>query len=105
MSLEQAFTVECDIVNHDHDNCRIQDEAEPQEQVLSVLPMPNVQPHSYTTVPGTQRNTKILCDNLGNMYYKNKSTENKIYLACLEKKKGGMSGNCSHIIRLRKQKS
>ena len=51
---------------------------EPQEQVLSVLHMPNVQPHSYTIVPGTQRNTEIICDNLGNMYYKNKSTENKM---------------------------
>lgn len=51
---------------------------EPQEQVLSVLPMLNVKPHSYTIVPGTQRNTEIIRDNLGNMYYKNKSTENKM---------------------------
>uniref|UniRef100_A0A2S2PRA7 MULE transposase domain-containing protein n=1 Tax=Schizaphis graminum TaxID=13262 RepID=A0A2S2PRA7_SCHGA len=87
MSFEQAIIVECDIVNHDHDYFKIQDEAvEPQEQIFPVLPMPNAQPHTYTIVPGTQRGTEIIRDDLGFMYYKNKSTENKIYLACLEKK-------------------
>lgn len=52
---------------------------EPQEQVLAVLSMPNIQPHCYTIVPGIQRSTEIIRDNLGFMYYKNKSTENKMW--------------------------
>ncbi|CAH1731209.1 unnamed protein product [Aphis gossypii] len=59
---------------------------EPQEQVLPVLPIPNVQPHSYTIVPGKKTNTEIICDDLGFMYHKNKITENKIYLVCFKRR-------------------
>ncbi|KAL4089373.1 hypothetical protein QTP88_024419 [Uroleucon formosanum] len=53
------------------------------------LPIAVVRPESYTVVLGVQRGTEIIRNNLGFMYYKNKVTENKIYLLCYEKKKEG----------------
>lgn len=50
-------------------------------------------PQIYTSVYGNQRNTEIIKDNIGFLYYKNKQTEtkmlvliinvyNKLYLQC-----------------------
>lgn len=35
-------------------------------------------PNSYTTVFGVQRGTEIIRDNVGFLYYKNKTTETKM---------------------------
>ncbi|CAI6372236.1 unnamed protein product [Macrosiphum euphorbiae] len=68
---------------------------EPQKQSCEVLNLER--PETYTIVFGTQRMTEIVRDNLGFLYYKNKRTENKIYLVCLEKKSQNPCRATAHI--------
>ena len=47
---------------------------EPVEPELFLDPVPDLaRPVTYTTVFGVKRNTEIIRDNLGFMYYKNKT--------------------------------
>ncbi|KAL5246205.1 hypothetical protein ACI65C_013613 [Semiaphis heraclei] len=67
----------------------------PQELTHEVLNLEK--PKTYKIIFGTQRTTEIIQDNLGFLYYKNKKTENKIYLVCLEKKTENSCRATAHI--------
>ncbi|KAF0739893.1 Uncharacterized protein FWK35_00030739, partial [Aphis craccivora] len=59
------------------------DTLEPQELTHEVLNLEK--PKMYKIVIGTQRTTKIIRDNMGFLYYKNKKTENKMLLKKIKK--------------------
>lgn len=43
-----------------------------------LIELPIARPESYITIPSIKRQSELILDNLGFMYYKNKSTENKV---------------------------
>ncbi|XP_025413311.1 uncharacterized protein LOC112685596 [Sipha flava] len=45
----------------------------------NLVALQQIRPDSYTLVFGVQRNTQIIKDNLGFMYYKNKKTQILLY--------------------------
>ncbi|XP_050053858.1 uncharacterized protein LOC126554694 [Aphis gossypii] len=76
-----------DLVHNDNDFMEPIENYNPEPQELTHEVLNLEKPETYKIDFGTQRTTEIIRDNLGFHYYKNKKTENKIYLVCLEKKK------------------